>query len=85
MILTQELIKIPFGINEKNSCDTFSKLNNQAKSNKIMPQNNKTLVYLFKFPPEIRNNIRSNRNNTNNSNRNNSTNNSKHKIPNVIP
>jgi hypothetical protein len=30
---------------------SFSKLNNQAKSNKIIPRNNKTLVYLI-FHPE---------------------------------
>jgi hypothetical protein len=43
--------KFHSGKNEKNSSDTFSKLNNQAKSNKIIPLNNKTLVYLI-FRPE---------------------------------
>jgi hypothetical protein len=32
-------------------CNTFSKLNNQAKSIKIIPRNNKTLIYLI-FRPE---------------------------------
>jgi hypothetical protein len=43
---TQELKKN--SIPEKNiSSDTFSKLNNQTKSNKIIQRNNKTLVYLI--------------------------------------
>jgi hypothetical protein len=47
----RSLKEIPFGKNEKNSSDTFSKLNNQLKSNKIIPRNSKTLVYLI-FHPE---------------------------------
>jgi hypothetical protein len=43
--------KFHSGKNEKNSSDTFSKLNNQAKSNKLIPRNNKTFVYLI-FRPE---------------------------------
>jgi hypothetical protein len=41
---------------------TFSKLNNQAKSNKMIARNNKTLVYLI-FRTS---NIQPNRNNTTN-------------------
>jgi hypothetical protein len=50
--ITQELLKnsIPEKMKKKSS-DTFSKLNNQAKSNKIIPRNNKTLIYLI-FQPE---------------------------------
>jgi hypothetical protein len=51
MYITGALKKIRSGKNEINSSDTFSKLNNQAKSNKIIPLNNKTLVYLI-FRPE---------------------------------
>jgi hypothetical protein len=48
---TQELLKkIPFWKN--NSSATFSKLNNQAKSNKIIPRNNKN-TRLFNFPTGI--------------------------------
>jgi hypothetical protein len=43
--------EIHSGRNEKKSSDPFSKLN-KAKSNKIIPRNNKTLVYLI-FPPGI--------------------------------
>jgi hypothetical protein len=32
---------------KKKSSDTFSKLNNQAKPNEIIPRNNETLVYLI--------------------------------------
>jgi hypothetical protein len=46
--VTQELKKKS---GTKKSSDTFSKLNNQAISNKIIPRNNKTLVYLI-FRPE---------------------------------
>jgi hypothetical protein len=48
---TGALKKFHSGINEKNSSDTFSKLNNQANQTKIIPRNDKTLVYL-NFRPE---------------------------------
>jgi hypothetical protein len=49
-LITGALKKFHSGENENNSSDTFSKLNNQAKSNKIIPRNNKTLVNLISRP-----------------------------------